>query len=64
MAIGQLLDYARYIDPSPTKYILLPSEPPPDMTTLVNELDIGIIHAHEGGFVAVPESRDGDSVRR
>jgi hypothetical protein len=40
MAIGQLLDYGRWLEPVPTLCVLLPNEPSPDMLELLATLEI------------------------
>lgn len=53
MAIGQLADYARLVDPSPQKVILVPEEPRRDLLDLAKSQGIGVIWpAAEGGFIA------------
>jgi hypothetical protein len=55
-AIGQLLDYARWIEPRPRLCALLPTEAPSDMVTLLESLSIGVAWAGGSGFVVRPES--------
>lgn len=43
MAIGQLIDYARLLKPSPKTTILLPEEPRPDLLRLAATQDIKVI---------------------
>lgn len=50
LAIGQLFDYARWLDPRPDLAILLPHEPPNDMLELLSSLGIGCIWRRHGGF--------------
>lgn len=40
MAIGQLLDYSRWVRPSPALMLLTPDRPPADMCDLLDSLDI------------------------
>jgi hypothetical protein len=62
MALGQILDYSRYVDMpehegEPHRVILLPAAPTPDMYTLLDRYDVGVIYrADDGRFVgdAVP----------
>lgn len=54
MAIGQLADYARLVEPQPKKMILVPTEPRPDLLRLAHG---------EGIDVAWPDP-NGDFVRR
>jgi hypothetical protein len=51
MAIGQLIDYARFV-PTPRKVILLPSRPRADLEELLRSAAIDIIWATDGGFDA------------
>jgi hypothetical protein len=43
MAIGQLLDYARFVEPRPRLVALLPSEPRGDLLHLLASVDIGVV---------------------
>jgi hypothetical protein len=43
MAIGQLADYSRLVEPRPQRAILLPEEPRPDLLSLAASQDIGVI---------------------
>jgi hypothetical protein len=52
MAVGQLLDYRRYVTPEPSLAMLLPSAIPWDMLELVDSLGIGVVWRDEVGFVA------------
>jgi 5-methylcytosine-specific restriction protein A len=55
MAIGQLLDYRRHVDPSdPTLAILLPSEPDDDIKALLSDLNIALVYAAGATFTGVP----------
>ncbi len=56
MGLGQLLDYARYIEGPPVKCLLLPSEPPMDMLSLLDELSVVCIWEDGGSFVSQPTS--------
>lgn len=49
MAIGQLADYARLVEPSPAKTILLPEKPRPDLLRLASNQNIGVIWQTEDG---------------
>lgn len=49
MAIGQLADYARLVEPSPTKLILVPEKPRPDLLRLARDQQIGVIWRNEAG---------------
>jgi hypothetical protein len=43
MAIGQLLDYSRFVSPSPRLVALLPSEPRADLQELLSSAGMGIL---------------------
>jgi hypothetical protein len=43
MAIGQLLDYSRFVDPSPRLAVLLPSRPRPDLCALLRVAGVEIV---------------------
>jgi len=59
MAIGQLADYARFVDPSPVKLILLPQKPRPDLLHLASSQGIGVIWPNEeGDFESISPDRD------
>lgn len=49
-AVGQLIDYGRYLAPLPRLAVLLPSEPNRDLAALPAEVGIGIIWASRDGF--------------
>lgn len=50
-AIGQLLDYRRYIDPRPSLALLVGNEPAQDMLRLLKELQITAIWQEGKTFV-------------
>ena len=53
-AIGQLLDYRRFINPQPDLAILLPSQPTDDLANLLADLNITlIVDDGAGGFTEV-----------
>ncbi|MEV5082975.1 hypothetical protein AB0K74_30535 [Streptomyces sp. NPDC056159] len=62
MALGQILDYSRYVEMpehngEPQRVILLPAAPSPDMYALLDRYDVGVVYrADDGRFVgdAVP----------
>jgi len=62
MALGQILDYSRYVkapghEGEPQRVILLPAAPAPDMYTLLDRYDVGVVYrADDGRFVgdAIP----------
>lgn len=43
MGIGQLLDYQRFIDPSPRLVLLVPSKPRPDLLQLCATVDVSVV---------------------
>jgi len=54
LAIGQLLDYKRHIDPKPKKIvILLPTRPQDDLIDLVKGLKIELIFKEGGTFITL-----------
>jgi hypothetical protein len=50
MAVGQLLDYARFITPKPQLAVLVPSPLRSDLRELLNQNNIGVIEDTGGGF--------------
>jgi hypothetical protein len=52
LAIGQLLDYRRYIETEPKLAVLTPTPVPSDMLELLDELGIGIVWQSGDGFEA------------
>ncbi|MFE3460036.1 hypothetical protein ACFXKD_21020 [Nocardiopsis aegyptia] len=55
MAIGQLMDYRRSIEPeNPTLAVLLPSRPHDDLIDLLSSVNINIVYRHEDNFVGWP----------
>ncbi|MFJ8363057.1 restriction endonuclease [Streptomyces sp. NPDC093984] len=50
MAIGQLMDYQRFIDPRPSLAILVPSRPRADLIDLCRAVDIEVIWPDGEGF--------------
>ncbi|MDT0454024.1 hypothetical protein [Streptomyces hesseae] len=66
MALGQLLDYSRYIkspehEGEPRRIILLPAAPTPDMYTLLDRYDVGVVYRSDSGnFVGavVPQASE------
>ncbi len=53
MAIGQLADYARLVEPTPKKVILVPQKPRPDLLRLAESQGIGVTWPDgDGGFAA------------
>jgi hypothetical protein len=55
MAIGQLADYARLVEPAPRRVILVPEQPRRDLLELAAGEDIEVTWPDgEGGFVTAP----------
>ncbi|GAA2164847.1 MULTISPECIES: hypothetical protein [Glycomyces] len=54
MAIGQLFDYRRSIEPSPLLAILLPEAPEPDLRSLIESVGIALVYEENGAFVGWP----------
>jgi hypothetical protein len=48
MAIGQLADYARMVDPRPATSILVPERPRPDLINLASSQEIKVVWLDEG----------------
>jgi hypothetical protein len=53
-AIGQLLDYARFLDPRPALCVLTPSRPPDDMLELLRSLSIDAVWREGTAFEGTP----------
>jgi hypothetical protein len=51
MAIGQLLDYRRFLTPSPRVAVLLPSRPRADLEELVRSADVALVWREGKRFV-------------
>lgn len=51
MAIGQLLDYARWLPDTPRLLVLVPTAPAPDMIELLESMSIGIAWREPPAFV-------------
>lgn len=54
MALGQILDYSRYVktpehEGEPKRVILLPSAPTPDMYTLLDRYDVEVVYRSDDG---------------
>jgi hypothetical protein len=60
-AIGQLIDYRRYLSPRPQLAVLLPERPISDLEALIGELEIATIWYASNGF---HDSVGGELVRR
>lgn len=55
MAIGQLMDYRRNVEPkNPTLAVLLPSKPHPDLQDLLDSVGINIVYQYNGEFEGWP----------
>ncbi|MET8054640.1 hypothetical protein ABZU75_44415 [Streptosporangium sp. NPDC005286] len=55
MAIGQLMDYRRHVNPSnPALAVLLPEEPHDDIKALLDDLGIALVYRAGSMFVGVP----------
>jgi 5-methylcytosine-specific restriction protein A len=58
MAIGQLMDYRRHIDPpNPALAVRLPEEPNEDLKALLDTLGIALVYREGAVFVGVPGLR-------
>jgi len=51
MAIGQLLDYRRFVDSSPRLAVLLPSNPRRDLRVLLQSANVEIVWREGRKFV-------------
>jgi hypothetical protein len=51
MAIGQLADYARLMDPRPRRVILLPERPRDDLLELARSEQISVAWSDDGEFI-------------
>jgi hypothetical protein len=56
MAIGQLLDYSRFVEPTPRLAVLLPSEPRPDLQELLRVAGVELVW-RDGKWFAGPAGR-------
>lgn len=52
MAIGQLADYSRLINPEPSRAILVPQRPRGDLLALAKSQEISVVWADRTGFVS------------
>ncbi|WP_286967154.1 MULTISPECIES: hypothetical protein [Arsenicicoccus] len=57
MAIGQLLDYARYRTPRPRLAIVLPESPGQDLQDLIESIGMTLVVDSDVGFIGLPDSR-------
>ncbi len=53
MAIGQLMDYSRFVEPSPRLAVLLPSRPRDDLLNLLTSVGVGLVWRDGDGFTEV-----------
>jgi hypothetical protein len=51
MAVGQLLDYSRFVEPQPSLVVLLPAEPREDLRALLTSARIGLVWRDGKRFV-------------
>jgi hypothetical protein len=56
MAIGQLLDYGRFVSPKPRLAVLLPEKPRPDLCELLMSVGVAIIWQNDDGSFSDSES--------
>ncbi|MFI8159617.1 hypothetical protein ACIF6I_10435 [Streptomyces microflavus] len=54
MALGQILDYSRYVisekhEGEPKRVVLLPAAPTPDMYSLLDRYDVGVVYRSDDG---------------
>lgn len=55
MAVGQLADYSRLVEPVPQRVVLLPEQPRPDLLDLLASQGIGVTWPDgDGGFASIP----------
>ena len=57
LAIGQLLDYLRFV-PEATGVILLPDEPTPDVKRLIHSVGFELTFRRLGSWITEPSKRD------
>ncbi len=53
MAIGQLMDYRRFVQPSPRLAVLLPSRPRDDLRDLLTSVGVGVVWRDGDSFAEV-----------
>jgi hypothetical protein len=53
MAIGQLMDYGRFLQPPARLAVLLPSKPRDDLGDLLASVGIGVVWRDDSGFVEI-----------
>ncbi|MFB7905218.1 restriction endonuclease [Kitasatospora sp. NPDC056076] len=63
MALGQLLDYSRHIEPTPSLAILVPSEPRPDLLDLCDYADVEVIWPVDGAWHSTGDRQPRTSTR-
>jgi hypothetical protein len=54
MAIGQLLDYGRFVKPSPRLAVLLPSRPREDLCELLTHAGVELVWREGKTFMRAP----------
>jgi hypothetical protein len=52
MAIGQLADYVRLVEPTPRKVLLLPEKPRADLVELARSQEIEVSWPSDGSFAS------------
>jgi hypothetical protein len=57
MAIGQLADYVRLVDPSPRKALLVPQQPRPDLCNLLVHEGIEVVWRGGGQWVSLTDGK-------
>jgi len=57
MALGQLFDYRRFVDPSPACAVLLPDRPRPDVEELLTSVGIFAVWKDGAAFVDNADGR-------
>lgn len=50
MAVGQLADYSRLVDPTPKRSILVPDQPRNDLLALAQSQAIDVVWPKDGTF--------------
>lgn len=58
MAIGQLADYVRLVEPAPDRAILVPQQPRPDLLRLADSQSVAVIWPNRtGGYESSAKTR-------
>lgn len=55
MAIGQLADYCRFVEPAPKRAILVPQKPRPDLLRFAGSQGVSVVWPSEDGFEGLSE---------